>query len=135
MYNRQKSSRRNRPYSIKKTSIKDENIDRQIIVIHRAIAHKLLKQPELAEQVKARLEAQREEGKLGYSHYITWVSALELIDQSEVFINALTEDSPKMRKLRRRTPFTGILTEAERVAALEQDAIGVIATQDLSGLF
>ena len=124
MFNRTRPNRRNKPYSIKKAGIKDENIDRQIIAIHRAIAVKLLANPDLVEQIKNRLEQQRDDKKIGYGQFINWYSTLELIDQPEVFINAMTEDSPQMRRLRRKTPFVGILNEQERQAAINQDAAG-----------
>lgn len=130
MYHRQRGSQhrqqKNRRYSIKKTSIKDENIDRQIIAIHQAIAEKLLADVALVEQIKNRLEAQREQGKIGYGQFINWYSILELIDQPSVFTKAMIEDTPKMRRLRRNTPFVGILTEAEREEAINRNALGFI---------
>ena len=126
MFNRRSNHRKNRPYSIKKTGIKDENIDRQIIAIHRAIAEKLLADHSLAVKVKEKLEKQREEKTIRYSHYINWISILELIDQPEVFLQGMTEDTPYMRKIRRKTPFVGILTEEERQASIEKDALGII---------
>lgn len=119
-----KSNKRNRPYRVKKTGIKDENIDRQILVLHQAIANKLLAEPELLEQVKAKLEERRDNGQLGYGAYMHWVSVLELYQQPAQFYQGITEDSPYLRKLRRRTPFVGILTEQERQQALQQDAMG-----------
>jgi hypothetical protein len=118
-----KSNKRNRPYRVKKTGIKDENIDRQILVLHQAIANKLLTEPALLEQVKAKLEERRDYGQLGYGAYMHWVSVLELYQQPEQFRQGITEDSPYLRKLRRRTPFVGILTEQERQQALLQNAI------------
>ncbi|WP_286232678.1 hypothetical protein [Thalassotalea sediminis] len=129
MYNKQQ--KRRKPYSIKKTGIKDEYIDRQITAIHKVIADKLLANLSLAEQVKSRLETQRNEGKISYGHFINWYSILELIDQPSVFIQAMTEDTPKMRKLRRRTPFVGILNEEERQTAINRDAIGEINSIDI----
>ena len=119
-----KSNQRNRPYRVKKTGIKDENIDRQILVLHQAIATKLLVEPELLEQVKAKLDERRDNGQLGYGAYLHWLSVLELYQQPEQFRQGITEDSPYLRKLRRRTPFVGILTEQERQQALQHDAIG-----------
>jgi hypothetical protein len=52
-----------------------------------------------------------------------WVSVLELYAEPEQFCAGITEDSPYLRKLRRRTPFVGILTEQERQQALLRDAI------------
>ena len=54
-----KSNKRDRPYRVKKTGIKDENIDRQILVLHQAIAAKLLAEPALLEQVKAKLDERK----------------------------------------------------------------------------
>ncbi|WP_127025021.1 hypothetical protein [Rheinheimera mangrovi] len=118
-----KSNKKNRPYRVKKTGIKDENIDRQILVLHQAIANKLLAEPDLLEQVKAKLEERRDNGQLGYGAYMYWVSVLELYAEPEQFCAGITEDSPYLRKLRRRTPFVGILTEQERQHALLQNAI------------
>jgi len=118
-----KSNKKSRPYRVKKTGIKDENIDRQILVLHQAIASKLLARPDLLEQVKAKLEERRDNGQLGYGAYMHWVSVLELYSQPEQFCAGITADSPYLRKLRRRTPFVGILTEQERQQALQQDAI------------
>ncbi|WP_416308453.1 hypothetical protein [Neptunicella sp. SCSIO 80796] len=118
--------KRTRPYQIKKTGIKDENIDRQIRAIHRAMAEKILSRPELIEQINERLENNKDNGMLTYGQYISWFSILELIDQPEVFINAILEDTPKMRRLRRNTPLVGILTEEERQRALHRDALGEV---------
>lgn len=117
--------------------MKDENIDRQILVIHMAIANKLLVNnagdKQLVEKVLCSLEERREEGRMGYGEYLTWLSAMEIIDQKQDFLNAICEDTPRMRKFRRRTPFVGILTEEERQAALDADSLGTL--DDLSSLF
>jgi hypothetical protein len=137
MVTRQQSSRKNRPYRVKKTGAKDENVDRQITAIHKAIAIKLLQDHQIGkneyiDQVFATLEVRRDEGRMGYGEFLTWWSMLEMIEQPEVFLNAMIEDSARMRKLRRRTPFVGILTEPERQAALEADSIGELP--NLKGL-
>ncbi|MBY0418487.1 MAG: hypothetical protein K2W88_10560 [Pararheinheimera sp.] len=106
--------------------MKDENIDRQILVLHQAIASKLLAKPDLLEQVKVKLEERRDNGQLGYGAYMHWVSVLELYQQPEQFCAGITEDSPYLRKLRRRTPFVGILTEQERQQALSQHSLGTL---------
>jgi len=128
MFKRQQHKRK-RNYAVKRTGIKDENIDRQITVIHKAIGLKLLDyhsrgDSSLVEQVQSMLERRRDEGRMGYGEYLTWSSLLEMLDQKETFLAGITEESPRMRKLRRRTPFVGILTEQERQSALEADAIG-----------
>lgn len=115
----------NRWYRVRKTSAKDQLIDRQILVIHAAIVNKLLRHPELIPELQQSLEQKREQGRLGYGAYITWYSLLQLYDSApESFRRGVLEDSDKMRRLRRKTPLVGILTEEERQQALNQDALG-----------
>ncbi len=61
------------------------------------------------EQVRAKLEERRDNGQLGYGAYLHWVSVLELYSEPEQFYEGITEDSPYLRKLRRRTPFVGMI--------------------------
>ncbi|QBY05931.1 hypothetical protein E2K93_16865 [Thalassotalea sp. HSM 43] len=126
-------NKKHRPYQVKKSGIKDEYIDKQIIVLHAAMAHKLLSEPQLLEQVQQTLEQRRETGRIGYGAYITWVSILEMYHQPDVFIKEMTRDDAKMRRLRRKTPFVGILNEHERQQAINAGAIGTI--DDISVLF
>ena len=123
----QQRNKPNRPYQIKKTGIKHRYIDSQILVIHAAIADKLIQHPELIEQVLQQLEQRKELGRINYSQYITWYSILELINSPQSFKQAILEDSPKMRKFRRNTPLVNILTEDERQNALNTGAIGEIS--------
>jgi len=130
MFKRQQNKRQ-RPYSVKKTGIKDENIDRQILVIHRAIGLKMLASFQrgdlsLVEQVGITLERRRGEGRIGYGEFLTWTSLLELMDRPEEFLDGLLLDDTRMRKLRRRTPLVGVLTEQERQEALDADAAGTL---------
>lgn len=124
------SNRKNRPYQVKKTGIKDEYIDRQVLAIHAAIADKMLRHPELVPQVRETLEQRREVGRIGYGEYITWDSILDIIDDAKDFRKAILEDTPKMRRLRRKTPFVNILTEEERQQALMDNAAGVLTSLD-----
>ena len=116
--------KKTRPYSIKKTGFKDENIDRQIVAIHQAIAQKILHTPELASEVIKRLDNWKEMGKIHYGSYITWISILDLLDEPTDFVKSMTEYTHQMRKLRRKTPFIGILTEDERRTSLDAHALG-----------
>jgi hypothetical protein len=113
-----------RPYSIKKMGFKDENIDRQIVAIHQAMAQKVLANPELVNEVTQRLDTWRETGRIRYGDYIMWISILDLLDEPSSFTKAMTEFTYQMRKLRRKTPFIGILTEAERQSSLDAHALG-----------
>lgn len=137
-----KKRRKERPYNISKRGIKDDIIDKQILAIHCAMAEKILKQPQLKHQVFVTLEQRLEDGRLRHGEFITWCSILELIkvkeapvpkDQADDFRRFLLENTQTMRKLRRKTPLTGILTETERSDALSQDALGEI--KDVNNLF
>ncbi|GGO72503.1 hypothetical protein [Bowmanella pacifica] len=126
--------KKDRPYQIKKTGIKDENIDRQILVLHKAMLDKLCAQPALLESVLLTLESRKEQGRLGHGAYLTWYCALEQLTTSpEKMYQALLEDSSRMRKLRRQTPLVGLLTEQERQQALMADALGQTSIQTLLG--
>lgn len=118
------NSRRPRRNRSTKSGIKNENIDRQILVLHRAMAEKIIQYPELITQVEAKIQERFKQGKLHYGGYLTWLSIVEHHLESDVFLNGILEDSPRMRKLRRKTPFVGILTEQEREAALMKLACG-----------
>lgn len=120
----QRSRLRNRAYQIKKNGIKDDYIDKQILAIHYAIVTKMLENPHLVAQVVNTLNERRDTGKIGYGAYITWVSLLELIDEPATFSAGILDYSAKMRRFRRKTPFVNILTEEERVAALNVNSIG-----------
>ncbi|TKB47539.1 hypothetical protein [Thalassotalea mangrovi] len=122
------SKRKNRPYQIKKNGIKDEYIDRQVLAIHRAIAEKMLRQPELVAQVRQTILKRQEQGRIRYGEYITWDSILDIIDYPDDFRNAMLEDSPKMHRMRRKTPFVNILTEKERQKALMDNATGILSS-------
>ncbi len=136
MFKRQQKKKRS--YRVSRTGIKDENIDRQITAIHKAIALKLLARFEQGDStyiamVEKTLEARRDEGRMGYGEFLTWSSLLEIIEQRDNFLEGMLEDSLRMRKFRRRTPFVGILEEHERQAALEADALGTL--DDIATLF
>lgn len=115
---------RSRQNQLSKSGLKNENIDRQIRVLHQAMAEKMLHQPNLVQIVADKILERYEQGKMYYGAYLTWTSILEHFGNPDVFLQALLEDSPRMRKLRRKTPFVGILTEQERESALLKFACG-----------
>lgn len=120
-----------KPYNLRKSGLKEKFIDRQILAIHKAIVVKLLKQPELHQQVFDKIEERRENGKLRHGGYLTWYCLMENIHDHKMFADGVLEDSPKMRKLRRSSPFVGILTESEREQALRNDACGDTSIETL----
>jgi hypothetical protein len=94
-------------------------IDRQIWLLHQAMVDKILLQPALLAQVKTTLERRYAEGNIYYGAYLTWHCIVEQISQPELFKQSVLEDSMLMRKYRRVTPFVGILSEEERLTALQ----------------
>ncbi|AWL11582.1 hypothetical protein HMF8227_01096 [Saliniradius amylolyticus] len=125
LYHQPDHRRRRRQYEPRRRSIKDENIDRQILVLHQAMLDKLQRHPELLPAIFEVLEQRREMGKLRHGAYLTWYCALEQLTRNpKRCFEALLDDTPRMRKLRRKTPLVGILTEEERQQALTSNACG-----------
>ncbi len=100
-------------------SAQQDNIDKQIMCLHRAMAKKLLANHEYIVQIQQTIETRYAHGKMRHGAYLFWTSLLEFVDQPELFKQTLLEDTPQLRKYRRQTPFVGILTEQERQAALD----------------
>lgn len=119
---RHKRSRREQ--RSRKFGVLDTNIDRQIWAIHEAIVDKLIADPRLIEQVKASIEQKMEEGHPRFKSLRSWWFILEGCRTHEQLRSEILEESDYKRKLRRATPFSGILSEEERVAALEKAAVG-----------
>ena len=113
-YQQSRNRVRNRP-----RSAQQENIDKQILCLHKAMAKKLIANHHYLSRVVETIETRYECGKMRYGAYLFWSSLLEYIDQPELFIDTLLEDSPQLRKYRRQTPLVGILTEQERQDVLD----------------
>ncbi|WP_097110139.1 hypothetical protein [Arsukibacterium tuosuense] len=104
---------RNRP-----TTKQHDATDRQILRLHQVMVDKLLADPSGLPAIYQRLEQRYHAGQLRHSGYIHWHSILDCIDQPELFRRELLDEGERMRKLRRRTILTGILTEQERLELL-----------------
>jgi hypothetical protein len=103
----------------KPRNAQQESIDKQILCLHKAMAEKLMANHHYISQVMKTIEARYECGKMSYGAYLFWSSLLEYIDEPELFMDTLLEDSPQLRKYRRQTPLVGILTEQERQTVLD----------------
>lgn len=101
------------------TSKQSEATDAQILRLHSAMAEKLLAEPALISNVRHTIEQRYTAGLLRHSAYIQWHSILDCIDQPELFKAALLDNGERMRKYRRRTVITGILSEDDRQAILQ----------------
>ncbi|WP_423186983.1 hypothetical protein ACO1PK_01845 [Alishewanella sp. d11] len=91
-----------------------QHTDEHLLQLHKVLAEKLLANPALATPLLAKLELRYQTGLIKHWGYIRWYSMLTQLDQPELFRRALLEDSESMRRLRRKTLLTGILTEEER---------------------
>lgn len=113
-----------KPYSIRKSGLKEKFVDRQVLALHKAMVEKLIRYPELRKKVIAVIEERYENGRLRHGAYLTWICLMENADDHNLFRNGVLEDTPRMNKLRRQTPFVGVLTESEREDALFKHACG-----------
>lgn len=113
-----------KPYSVGKSGLKEKFVDRQILAIHKVMVEKLIKHPELRKQVVQTIEERYQQGRLRHGAYLTWICLMDNIEDHDRFRAGVLEDTPRMNKLRRQTPFVGVLTEAERQRAIEDDACG-----------
>lgn len=118
------NNKKNRPYSIRKSGLKEKFVDRQILALHKAMVEKLINFPELRKNVISVIEERHENGRLRYGAYLTWSCLMDNIDDHQMFRDGVLEDTPRMNKLRRQTPFVGVLTEEERQEALLKFACG-----------
>jgi nucleoside-triphosphatase THEP1 len=110
---------RNRVRDKHKTAQQD-NIDKQILCLHKAMAEKLIANHHYISHVLETIEVRYECGKMRHGAFLFWSSLMEHIHQPELFLTTVLDNSPQAQKYRRQTPFVGILTEQERQTALDQ---------------
>lgn len=113
-FHNRKSRSRERPQSAQQ-----QNIDIQILCLHKAMAEKIIANHDFIPQIQQTIETRYESGKMRHGAYLFWSTLLEFIDEPELFLSQLLDQSPQIKKYRRQTPFVGVLTEQERQAVLE----------------
>lgn len=114
-----------------KSALKTNNADRQITALHRAMGEKLLKYPDMSEEVRKTLQMRYDNKLISYGAYVTWLSLLDLLNDKEAFMAGLLEDSPQMRSLRRATALVGLLSEEERQAVLNKHNCGETTVESM----
>lgn len=84
--------------------------DRQNLAAHIAIAEKIVADPTLVNIALNKLEARYRAGTIRHSVYIGWFVILELVELGELdtFVAKVSEVSPYMDRLRRRSPLLGL---------------------------
>lgn len=95
-------------------------VDTNLLAIHKRIGEKLLNHPELIDQVETKLEARFKAGMIYRSIYLDWWAVIEMKHDLPSMISQLCEPSEQMNRLRRHSPFVGVLTEEEREAFFAQ---------------
>ena len=94
-------------------------VSERIRKLHEAIADKVLANPDLLDGIEDKLEQRYESKMMRYGSYILWKSILETVNQPDVFKALLLAEDERTANLRRETIFTGVLTEEERISALQ----------------
>ncbi|GAA6184593.1 hypothetical protein [Aliiglaciecola sp. NS0011-25] len=89
-------------------------IDDNLLAIHQRIGEKLLQFPELIQLVEEKLESRFKAGLIYRGVYLDWWSILELKSNMPSLVSQLCTVNEQMNKLRRHSPFVGILSESER---------------------
>ena len=92
-------------------------IDRRSLELNRLVAEKMRRQPELMDLVRSRLERTLSESRLSESSKDAlreWQIILSTHSLNEV-LEILTEDSDEGQRLRQSSPFSGILSQRERL--------------------
>ncbi len=91
-----------------------QGADQRSLCLHRCIARKIEANPTLLEQVYNTLEQRYAQGLVSYGSYLHWQAILSQGVEHDKLYNALTADDKTTTALRRKTIFTGVLTEKER---------------------
>jgi hypothetical protein len=94
-------------------------VNERIRKLHEAIADKVLANPDLLGGIEDKLEQRYESKMMLYGSYMLWKSILETVNQPDVFKALLLAEDERTANLRRETIFTGVLTEEERISALQ----------------
>ncbi|MEP4892155.1 MAG: hypothetical protein ABJV04_19220 [Aliiglaciecola sp.] len=100
---------------VSRNNTKQRNaIDENLLAIHQRIGEKLLQSPEMINKVEEKLESRFNAGLIYRGLYLDWWSVLELKGDMSSLVSQLCVENERMNKLRRHSPFVGILTETER---------------------
>lgn len=94
-------------------------VNARIRKLHKAIAEKVLANPDLYHGIEEKLEQRYQSKMMRYGSYMLWKSILETVNQPDVFKALLLAEDERTANLRRETIFTGVLSEEERESALQ----------------
>ena len=105
--------------SRKQYSPSHQDIDRRSLALHKLVAEKIRKNPELFEIAKNNVVEWRKIKDRSQKSYIDeWERILE--SGVDAALEVVTEDASRARRLRQSSPFAGVLTEEERLSFLKK---------------
>lgn len=97
-------------------------LDERSLALHRLVAQKVLADPALLDKARANVRRWQENHDSPSFALVEWEQILSG-SVAEV-AKFLVERSERATRLRQSSPFTGILTEAERLAVYESHSAG-----------
>jgi hypothetical protein len=97
-------------------------IDERSLALHRRVAEKILAEPALLDRARTNVHRWQAASGAASLALAEWEGILDM--PLEAVAAFLTERSERADRLRQSSPFTGILTEAERRAIYESYATG-----------
>ena len=83
--------------------------------MHRTVARRLARDPELLAQARVRLEVLCNANPHGRVYHDRWSALID--GPIERLLSAMTEDSEQARTMRQESPFTTLVTSTERKRA------------------
>ena len=106
----------------KDMAVRHRKLEERSLALHREIAQRIRRNPDLLTKVRERLSRDMRSGRFSISLTDAMQECLDLIKSSslEQVLEFLVDDSENARRLRRSTPFAGILTQEERRRILEK---------------
>ena len=94
-------------------------IDKRSLELHRLVAGKIRQQPELMDFVREKLNCESRLSDSCKDALREWQTILSCLPLNEV-LDLITQDSDEGQRLRHSTPFSGILSQRERLDVLRR---------------
>jgi len=106
----------------KDMAVRHRRLEERSLALHREIAQRINRNPDLLRKVRKRLSKDIHSGRFSISLTDAMREWLDLLKSSSVerVLELLVDDSENARRLRQATPFAGILTQEERRCILEK---------------
>ena len=99
-------------------ALHDDVAARRSLQMHRAVARRLARDPQMLDVARQRLIRLRSANVHGVAYHDRWQSLIE--GPIEVLLREMTEDSEQGRSMRKESPFSALVTPAERLHAFSE---------------